>query len=168
MKRKKVCSGWRVSLPSNTHSFWRIGKAGEKELHQVRGIAKGPLEILPGDGDCALVCTGSVLRIALEAAKQLESQGVKIAVYSCPWLQPVTPEFFQSLNRFKRLVAVEEHLQTGGLGSLLRDTLSPGIRVDSLPLPAGILGSVGSQEYLRRNAGLTVDALTATILAVPR
>lgn len=160
----RECVQWLVEHPGP--SYLRIGKAGEKELHQVRGISNGPLQVFGPDAKagCAVVCTGSVLRIALEAARKLREQGVDVAVFSCPWLQPVSPQFFQSLAGFKRLVAVEEHVVAGGLGSLLREMLPSGIEMTSLALPPNVLGMVGGQEYLRQNAGLTAEAVTAKIL----
>jgi len=160
----RECVQWLVEHPCP--SYLRIGKAGEKELHQVRGISKGPLQVFGADANAklAVVCTGSVLRIALEAARKLAERGVNVAVFSCPWLQPVSPQFFQCLTRFKRLIAVEEHVVAGGLGSLLRDML-PRIEVVSLALPADVLGKVGGQEFLRQNAGLTAEAVMEKILA---
>lgn len=159
----RECVQWLVENPCP--SYLRIGKAGEKELHQVRGITKGPLPVFGADTNAkqAIVCTGSILRIALEAARKLAEQGVGVAVFSCPWLQPVSPQFFEGFTRFKRLIAVEEHVMAGGLGSLLRDML-PGIEVVSLALPADVLGKVGGQEFLRQNAGLTAEAVMAKVL----
>jgi transketolase len=159
----RECVQWLIEYPGP--SYLRLGKAGEKELHQVRGISKGPLQVFGADAKAgvAVVCTGSVLRIALEAARQLGEQGVDVAVFSCPWLQPVSAQFFQSLIRFKRLIAVEEHVIAGGLGSLLRDMLPAGIEVVSLALPSDVLGKVGGQEFLRQNAGLTAEAVMAKV-----
>ena len=159
----RECTRWIVDNPRP--SYLRIGKAGEKELHQVSGIQSGPLEIIAGNSDCALVCTGSILKIALDAAHSLKAKGVNVAVFSCPWLQPASREFFQRLTAFRRLVVMEEHLWTGGLGSLLRDNLPSGIEVTPLAVRAERLGEVGNQAYLRQTTGLTMEAAMETILS---
>ncbi len=145
-------------------SYLRLGKAGEAELHQTRGLAQAPLKILDGKSGVALVATGSILKVALQVAQQLGEQGVSISVFSCPWLQPVTAEFFQPLARFQRLVVLEEHLAVGGLASLLREHLTVPIRSLAVPPPA--LGLVGSQEYLRRQAGLDAAGVVAALRSV--
>jgi transketolase len=142
-------------------SYLRLGKAGEPELHQVCGLAHGPLKILEGKSDIALVATGSILKVALAAARQLAEQGIPISVFSCPWLQPVTAEFFQPLARFQRLVVLEEHLAAGGLASLLREHLN--IQIHSLALPPKTLDLVGSQDFLRRQAGLDAEGVVAVL-----
>lgn len=158
----RECTRWLVENPCP--SYLRIGKAGEKELHHVTGIQSGPLEILAGDSDCAIVCTGSILKIALDAARELKARGTNVAVFSCPWLQPVTPGFFQRLTAFRRLAVMEEHLWTGGLGSLLRDYLPSGIEILPVALRGERLGDVGNQAYLRQTTGLTMEATVETIL----
>lgn len=142
-------------------SYLRLGKAGEPELHQTRGLSQGPLKILEGKSDCALVATGSILKVALQAARQLADQGIFISVFSCPWLQPVTAEFFQPLARFQKLVVLEEHLAAGGLASLLREHLTN--QISSLALPPKALALVGSQEFLRRQAGIDAEGVVAAI-----
>jgi len=146
-------------------SYLRLGKAGEAELHQTRGLVPGPLKILEGTSDVALVATGSILKEALAAAKLLAADGIFVSVFSCPLLQPVAVEFFAALKKYPRLVALEEHVPAGGLASLLREHLNQ--PVHSLAVPPKTLGLVGSQEYLRRHAGMDAAGIVAAIKALP-
>ena len=154
---------WLAQHPSP--SYLRLGKAGEAELHSTRGLAQGPLQILEGNSDVALVATGSILKEALAAAKMLAAEGISISVFSCPLLSPVAAEFFAPLKNYPRLVALEEHLVVGGLASLLREHLTQ--PVHSLAVPPKTLGLVGSQEFLRRHAGLDAARVIAAIKALP-
>ena len=158
----RACVRWLAEHPCP--SYLRLGKAGEPELHQVQGLQEGPLEIVPGQGECALVCTGSVLKVALEAARKLQAQGVQAGVFSCPWLQPVKPGFFRCLERFQRLVVLEEHVAAGGFGSLLREHLPGRIALTTLACSADVLSEVGTQEHLRRRAGLDSESVAAAVL----
>jgi transketolase len=144
-------------------SYLRLGKAGEPVLHETRGLTRGPLKVLEGQSDCALVATGSILKVALEAAGKLANEGILVSVFSCPWLQPVTADFFQPLAAFQRLVVVEEHVAAGGLASLLREHLTNGLKILSLTPSAAVLNQVGSQEFLRRQAGIDAEAVMAAV-----
>jgi len=155
------CVQWLAANPCP--SYLRLGKAGEPVLHQTRGLTRGPLRIVEGQGDSALVATGSILKVALDAARKLANNGISVSVFSCPWLQPVTAEFFQPLAAFRQLVVLEEHVANGGLASLLRDYLSNGPKIVSLAPPASVLNQVGSQEFLRQQGGIGEEAVIAAV-----
>ncbi|MGA2278804.1 MAG: transketolase C-terminal domain-containing protein [Verrucomicrobiota bacterium] len=157
----RECVQWLAENPCP--SYLRLGKAGEPVLHERRGLTQGPLKILEGKSHCALVTTGSILKVALEAARKLAGEGISVSVYSCPWLQPVTAEWFRPLTHFRRLVVVEEHLAAGGLASLLREHLANGPDILSLSPSAAVLNQVGSQEFLRQQAGIDTETVMATI-----
>jgi transketolase len=159
----RECLQWLVQNPCP--SYLRLGKAGETELHSVRGLTQSPRKIFGGKSDLAVVATGSILKEALAAAKLLATEGISINVFSCPLLQPVPAEFFAELKEYPRLVALEEHLPAGGLAALLREHLTR--PVHSLALPSKTLGLVGSQEYLRRLAGLDAASVAKFVRSLP-
>ncbi|MCC7373071.1 MAG: transketolase [Verrucomicrobiales bacterium] len=141
-------------------SYLRLGKAGEKSLHAVRGLATGPLSVREGSGEVAVVATGSILSVALAASDQVaQGTGRAVPVFSCPWIKPVTREFFAPLWRYRRLVTLEEHVPEGGLGEMLAGLAPVGIDVRRLTLSHDAVSKVGSQEYLRQVSGLTVEAV---------
>jgi len=158
------CVQWLVHHPCA--SYLRLGKAGEKTLHEVRGIAAGPLAVRGGKSDVALAATGSVLALALAAAERLEQErGWRVPVFSCPWLKPVTREFFAPLWRFRRLVTLEEHLAAGGFGELLARLKPDTVALTSLALSEEETGLVGSQEFLRRRLGVDVEHVIQAVLS---
>ena len=149
----RECVEWLTAHPRP--SYLRIGKAGEPKLHDVRGITAGPLQILSGTGDTALVATGSVLKVALEAARLAGATGISPPVFSCPWLAPVEGIFFQPLTQYRRLITLEEHVSAGGFASLLREHLPHNIEIVPICIPHSMSGAVGSQQWLREQAGFT-------------
>ncbi len=161
----RQCVDWLVANPCP--SYLRLGKAGEPNLHSVSGLPAGPLRVLEGRSDCAIVATGSILKVALEAARRLEAEGVFLTVYSFPWLQPLAPDACRTLEAFKSVVVLEEHLSVGGLGSLLREYLQ-GPRIISLAANPAALNQVGSQDYLRRQAGIDTEAVLTVIRNLQR
>ncbi len=135
-------------------SYLRIGKAGEKVLHSIRGLAQGPLRIKEGTADIALVSTGGILDETLMAADSLAQTGMAVAVYSLPWLKPIDPQRLEVLSHYRCLVAVEEHLPEGGLAAVLREQL-PNIIVHSMSVSELVSGKVGSLNFLRHEAGIS-------------
>jgi len=152
---------WLIQHPRP--SYLRLGKAGEPDLHTVRGLSEGPLLVRPGTGNTAIVASGSILKLALETARLLGEKGFELPVFSLPWLHPCDAKLVASLSRFERIFVLEEHVQAGGVASLLRENLGGHPLIISLALPASVLGMVGSQDYLRGAAGLTSAELFTRI-----
>ena len=160
----RECVEWLANNPCP--SYLRIGKAGETELHNIRGITKGPIEVRKGEGRIAIVATGSILSIALEAGKLAKEKGIGVSVFSCPWLHPVTPEFFSSLRRVEHIFAIEEHMPYGGLASILRDCPLLEGKVHSIALDPEPGLKVGSQQFLRDMSGINADSVLNRILSL--
>jgi transketolase len=141
-------------------SYLRLGKAGEKVLHDIRGIKQGLLRIREGTSDIALVSTGGILDEVLAAAESLSQMGQSVAVYSLPWLKPLDPQRLKPLTHYRCLVAVEEHLPEGGLAAALREQL-PDTAVHSVAVSESASSRVGSQSFLRTEAGISSSYIAA-------
>jgi transketolase C-terminal domain/subunit len=119
--------------------------------------------VLSGSAEFALVSTGAIVKVAIEAAGQMKrDRGIDVSVFSCPLLQPIPNGFFDPLTQFSRLIVIEEHLLAGGLSSILREHI-PSISITPLALPASSLGEVGSQDFLRQKSGLGVGNVLRAI-----
>jgi transketolase len=159
----RECVQLIVSDPKPT--YLRLGKAGESDLHEVRGVASGPLCIRAGRSGFAIAATGSILKPALAAAELLSQRGVDVSVYSCPMLTGVAEDFFAPLWKHPRLLSVEEHCRPGGFGSLLRELAPSDVRVQIQAIDQLDFSEVGSQDYLRERAGLTPANIADTAFA---
>lgn len=147
---------WLVKNPCP--SYLRLGKAGELRLHEVPFRPHEPILVREGDCTTALVATGSVLALALDAAARLGEQGIGVPVYSMPWLCPLVPDNLRCLIRYDRLFVLEEHLPQGGLADLIRRGC-PGVKVEEMSLAGDECNTVGNQKYLRDKSGLSTNAL---------
>jgi len=154
----------RLILERGRPSYLRLGKAGEQALHSVRGAANGLIEVRAGTAPIALAATGSILKSALEAAKRLSEKGLNAAVYSCPVLSAEPPATFAPLWRHQTVLAVEEHGAAGGFGSFLKELAPAGVQVRICALSQASFSLVGSQEFLRRQAGLDGEGLAELAL----
>ncbi|WP_397381921.1 transketolase family protein [Prosthecobacter sp.] len=161
----KECVAWLADHPGP--SYLRIGKAGEKKLHDVRGIERGPLLLRGTPSDrIALVSTGGILDESLAAADILASEGKSVAVYSLPWLKPLDVSRLDALNSYDYIVAVEEHVTEGGLAAALRENLPKSLSVHSVAVSADASVLVGTQAFLRNAAGVSSSHIAATCLAL--
>lgn len=163
----RECLQWLVNHPRP--SYLRLGKAGEKTLHAVRGIERGPMRIRAGRSTAAVVATGSILAVALAAAEHLERcHSLVVSVYSCPWLAGQPTGFFDPLWQHDVLVAIEEHASAGGFGEMLASLHPPQLKFASVALPEETGVGVGSQNYLRQRGGLTADRVAAQVLMLAK
>lgn len=160
----RECVRWLAENPRP--SYLRLGKAGEPALHAPRPLEPRPQLVEPGTSDVAVVATGSVLKCALDAARQVRQDGLNVSVLSCPWIQPVGADWVAAFRPYRRLVVVEEHVAAGGLASLLRDHLAGSHLIRSLAIPLAVTRQVGSQDHLRRLAGLDAAGVVEALRSV--
>jgi transketolase C-terminal domain/subunit len=99
------------------------------------------------------------LKSALEAANRLQERGLEVAVYSCPVLSAEPPANFAPLWQHPTVLAVEEHGAAGGFGSFLKELAPSGVRVQICAIGKETFSLVGSQAFLRQQAGLDGEGL---------
>jgi len=116
--------------------------------------------------DVGIISTGFMTDRALQAAERLATHGVEAAVLHMPTLKPFDAEAVVGLARtVDRLVTIENHVVTGGLGSAVAEVLvDHRVRqsLTRLGLPDQWL-ECGSVASLQDKYGLTVDRLAETI-----
>jgi transketolase len=154
----------RLALQNGRPSYLRLGKAGESKLHEKSGVHNGPLQILQGSTPVAFVATGSVLKSALDAAEILAKRGIETSVYSCPILSTEMSDGFKMLWRHKKIISIEEHGFAGGFGSFLKEICPANVEIQICAIPESNASLVGSQEFLRKQAGLDAESLTQVAL----
>ncbi len=155
----RACLGHLLQHPGP--SYLRLGKAGEPALHSLPLAGLAPIEVISGDRPLAIVATGSILAVALEAAEELAREAIRPSVFSVPFLTPTDQGAFSRIWNCRNVISLEEHVLAGGLGSLLRELAPDGIRFRSLAVNPAAAHEVGSQSYLRQRNGLTAAALLA-------
>lgn len=131
------------------------------EIGKARQLRKGH--------DVGIISTGLMSERALDAAAQLEKQGLSVGVLHVPTIKPFDTEavaaFAASVGR---VVTAENHVIVGGLASLVVETLfDAGIAkpVTRIGLPDRYI-ECGSVPTLQARYGLTVDAIVSTISAL--
>jgi len=140
-------------------AYLRLGKAGETSLHDIGHLADGPIAVRQHASSMAFVATGSILKPTLEAATRLSQRGLEVAVYSCPILSAEDPKKLACLWQHRTLISVEEHGLAGGFGSFLKEHAPREVRIYVCAIPDANVSMVGSQDYLRKQAGLDAESL---------
>ena len=101
-------------------------------------IGKSQIFWLPdvGVAQVGIVATGALLFQSIMAAKELESEGIKIKVMNLATIKPIDVEGIVTLAReTKAIVTVEEHQVMGGMGSAVAEVLA-----QNFPVPVEFIG----------------------------
>jgi len=147
--------------------YIRLGKAGESIVHEKIpapnefGRIFGISEI--SENRTAVLSTGGILAYARQ---QIKEKQLPYNLFSCPVVKPIDETgLMDLLSRHDRIITIEEHQRSGGFGSAVleaaHDLLDRGLiavlpRINVVAIPDTFIGFSGSQDYLRKIAGLTI------------
>lgn len=94
------------------------------EGDMIKPFEIGKANVLREGKDVALFATGLMVNEALEAAKQLEADGIDAAVINVHTLKPIDAECVTKYaEKCGKVVTIEEHSVIGGLGDAVADVL---------------------------------------------
>ena len=113
--------------------------------------------------DITLIATGLMVAIALEAAQELQKQGVSSKVINIHTLKPIDRDIIlQAARATKGIVTCEEHSVIGGLFSAVSDVvIQEGLGIKVLPVAImDVFGQSGPASELLELYGLTSGAIT--------
>ncbi len=149
--------------------YLRIGKKGEPDVHDgIPPLRLGQGYPVRSGQEIAILCAGTLLPEALEAAKLLSVDGLSSEVVSFHTVKPLDHELLSRVFReFRLVVTVEEHALIGGLGSAVAewraDGLDKGARLLRLGTPDAFLHGASDQDHARQQCGLTGPHIAASI-----
>ncbi len=143
------------------------GEAICSKQYQPQLLPIGTFEITFNAGDeLGIIAIGWLNKIALDVAKQLQKEGIKVTVINGRFIKPLDHQMLQDqFQRIKRWITLEEHVVSGGFGSaILEWRAKNGFYTPCLPiaLPDELIPH-GKQEELRKLMGLTQNRITAQI-----
>ncbi|NLV19263.1 MAG: transketolase [Bacteroidetes bacterium] len=122
--------------------------------------------ILKDGRDVALIGTGTVLSKAFIAARLLEEAGISVRLIDIHTVKPLDRELILSTARdIGRIVTVEEHFITGGLGSTIAELCSQEYPVKMKMIGIGDqYASNGPYEELLGKYGLQPEQIKETVI----
>jgi transketolase len=161
----------RQALSLGGPCYIRLGRAGETSIH-TKMPASSPGRIIPvHEGtDALVVSTGGLLGEALRGAEKAAAQGLSVAVWSCPWLDPLDHDALaEGFARFKIIVTVEEGSVSGGLGSAAATVAAtmrqPHGRLVQIGLGDTIMTDAFSQKTGRSRVGLDGIGIAEVVMS---
>jgi len=149
--------------------YIRLGRSGTPVLH-------GPdFQFVPGKAvtmregaDAAIIATGIMTAMALEAAGRLRQEGIEVTVLNVHTIKPLDVEAVAGVAKATgAVVTAEEHSIIGGLGGAVAEALA-----ENHPVPlkrvglADTFGESGPQADLLKKYGLTPEALVSAVKGV--
>jgi 2-oxoisovalerate dehydrogenase E1 component len=175
--------GLRIALPATPQDAYNILRSAVANpdpciIFEARGLyqttgpvvrsngieAIGKADVKRQGSDAIIVTWGTMVRVALEASKLLEQEGLQVAVLDLRWLSPLDETaLMQAVRTAKgRVVVAHEANLTGGFGAeiaariheLLGDEISLKIRRVATPNIRMPAAPVLSQEVLPNAAKL--------------
>jgi transketolase len=152
----------RGSLGRDGPMYLRLGKKGEPHVHEglPDGFEIGKAIVLRTGSDVCLLSTGNMLPIVLEAAGELEKEGISAQVVSFHTVKPLDePLLTEVFSTFPAVLTIEEHSVLGGFGGSVAEWLADQPRMRARLRRVGtsdtFLHEAGEQEYAREWFGLT-------------
>ena len=137
----KQAVAWAVEHPGPV--YLRLTRQNLEAVHgEGYRFQFGRAEVLRPGGDVTVLATGGPLWNALEAAKRLEMDGIHAEVLNVATVKPLDEEtILRSVGKTGRVVTVEDHSVSGGLGGAVAELLS-----EVMPTPLRKLGVTGFGE----------------------
>ena len=127
-----------ASLPaiwaSDAPSYVRINHKKGTYLHSP--FQRGKAEVIAEGSDLTILVYGFLFENALAAKRLLEKEGLSVGLLNMRSLKPVDEDaILRAAQHSRKLVTVEDHLQTGGLHSIVAEVLlKHRMTADVLPL----------------------------------
>lgn len=150
-------------------AYFRLDKS-KAVAPQAEPFEPDRLRRLREGSDVVIVGYGGIMEEALDAAEQLQADGLSCGVYSAHTLKPFDGATLCRLAASCRmLVTLEEHVITGGLAGIVAQELLQArilpARWCPIALPDRYSSIVGSQEYLRARWEIDATAIVAKVRA---
>lgn len=142
--------------------YIRLGKAFEREIYENDSPFEiGKSTVLTEGNDLTVIATGSITADALEAVNKLKEKGVNAELINASTIKPFDGEtLLNSAAKTKKVVSVEEHQVTGGLGAAVAETLCKagiGAKLDIIGFENTFCSDYGWHQDLKRMYGMSPD-----------
>ena len=151
--------------------YIRVGrKQSAKVFADGQETPIGPAIPLKDGKDVVIFASGIMVHEAMQAAKQLEADGVDAAVVNVFTIKPLDAETVKKFAKATgNVVVTENHNRIGGLYSAVCETLAREncAKIDVVAVNDEY-GEVGPQDYLQKRFGLTAGHIRETALRLVR
>lgn len=165
----------REAVNLGSPCYMRIGKKNEPVMHdQEPKLTVGRGYEMREGKDISLLCAGTLMPVALEAAELLSAEGLGCSVVSMHTVKPLDEPLIERRLKSSRLtVTLEEHGLVGGFGSAVAELMADNAisgNLLRLGIPDQFVCRSGNQDNARECLGLDARSVTEAIMKrmVPR
>lgn len=126
----------------------------------------GKANVLKEGTDVCIISTGLMVSVSLNAAYELEKQGISTSVVDMHTIKPIDKKLILDMNKNKKMIiTVEEHSIIGGLGSAVAEVLAgnPGAKFAMVGINDKF-GHSGLPDQLFEEYGLTAENVVNTVI----
>ena len=140
--------------------YIRFGRAAVPVFHEEDYDFKvGKGEVLKEGSDIAIIANGVMTYEAIQAAQQLEKEGINARVINIGTIKPIDREIvLAAAKECKKIITCEEHSVIGGLGAAVCEVLE-----EECPVPVrrigvqDVFGHSGPMLEVMKDFGLCAD-----------
>lgn len=151
--------------------YFRVGKGFEPVVTDERPFELGKAYPYREGEDALVITTGITLRLAKEAALELEKKGTSVSILHVPTVKPFPiAAVLEYAGRVPLVITIEEHQIVGGLGSAVAEALAENTWLDSRQPRLHRIGvrdvfphEYGSQESCMNAHGITTAAIVDAV-----
>ncbi|HKZ04950.1 MAG TPA: transketolase C-terminal domain-containing protein [Methylomirabilota bacterium] len=159
----KQAVAWAVEHPGPV--YLRLTRQNLESVHDDGyRFQFGRAEVLRPGGDVSILATGGPLWNTLEAAKRLEADGIHAEVLNVATIKPLDEEtVLRSAGKTGRVVTVEDHSISGGLGGAVAELLSEVMPTPLRKLGVNGFGESGDAKGLYAKHGLDAAGIAGSV-----
>lgn len=146
----------REAISLSIPTYIRIGKKGEKDIvNRSETMNIGKANIIKEGKDIMIICAGPIITEAIEAVKSLNEKEKDPGISSIGTVRPLDDEYLRDLLKkgYKKWITLEEHYESGGLGSSILEWLNneniTTVKIKRIGVKKKYIHNLGNQEYTR-------------------
>ena len=149
--------------------YIRLGRMAVPDIHdQNYKFQLGKGEVIREGKDIAIIATGVMVAIAIEAADKLKEEGIEATVVNIHTIKPIDKDLIVEVaKKTGKVITAEEHSIIGGLGSAVAEVLSEEypVKVKRIGIKDQF-GQSGSPKELLKYYGLTAEGIVKNSKAI--
>jgi transketolase len=151
--------------------YIRLARGGDKIVtSKIKNIKIGKAISFGEYKDVLFVTTGIMTQECLEVAERLKSKNIKAGVLHNTTIKPFDKKsLIEASKKTKFIFTVEEHLVSGGLGSIVLETLNEKnsdtiTKVNRIGINDSFVKKYGSQQELLNYCGLSARKIFSKVM----
>lgn len=148
--------------------YIRLGRGNDPIIYgDGHTVEIGKAVTVQDGSDATIISTGVILRHALPAARRLADEGVSVRVLDMHTIKPLDAEaVYAAARETGRIVTVEDHLITNGLGSAVAEVIAEAgaaCRLTRLGIP-DLFSIIGEPNDLYRHHGYDAEGIHRAVV----